>query len=358
MTFSPQPSDVLRISTSIPLNDDVLLAESLADFLCSMDDVWTNWTNAPFDADYRSCLPLSINRLKRSKQQLEMQAVQPITPPRDVSSIQFLVGIRDVIGKVWHLCRSMHSLDAHEEPETVIDCQIWNQIKGEWPVVRSRLVDDYNHIKNLIFVGEQIKRSPPPSSVEKADVQEFVFVRNGDGYFIKGFGESGNFSAHGAKGFHDLYRLVTSPSGRVLMMDLISEHVIGATESSSYQPTIDEQAHSDVVARLKVLELQMQELDPTQPDHKVVAAELQEEMSSLSEYLQNATGIGGKIRDLNGNNFNRMKGRIHSRIRTAIRKLKATCPEVASHFERMVCSIDKAFFTYSGDLEWNGGKKK
>jgi hypothetical protein len=174
-------------------------------------------------------------------------------------------------------------------------------------------------------------------------VEEFVFARSGDGYFIKGFGESGHLSRY--KGFDVIARLLRTPGQPVSMMDLTDADDRTKADRRSPQEVLDAEAKRQIKEQLTELEA---DLEQARANNSTVEADAAEaDIMRLKQHLVQAVGLGGKDRDLN-NHFNKLRSRIWNQLRTAYCRLRESNPQMkllAEHFD-MAISSEMGQFTY------------
>ena len=148
----------------------------------------------------------------------------------------------------------------------------------------------------------------------EADDAEFVFRPDGDGYFVRGFGEQGHVTAKGAKGLHDIFRLVQSPGVPVPMLEL--DAGVGTQQldgdSHSQQPVADSKTRQDITAKRKQLQA-----DIDNADTEVERNESRAELETLDAEAVKLFGLAGKPRDLNNPN---------DQLRPKLLKRKTTAP--------------------------------
>ncbi len=191
---------------------------------------------------------------------------------------------------------------------------------------------------------------------------EFVFRPDGDGYFLKGFGESGHVTAKGAKGLCDLFRLVQTPGKPVPMLELDAGPGVERAEGDgrSRQPIADGVTFQQLAAKRKQLKADIANANPNTPDGQLELAETQAELDRVEVAAKGLKGLNGTPRDLNNPN-NRRRSNIHGRIETACKKLKdAQLSRLADHFA-LTCSAEGAFYVYTPgipNLTWNTTEKQ
>ena len=189
---------------------------------------------------------------------------------------------------------------------------------------------------------------------DPASESDFVFRPDGDGYFLRGFCEEGHVTSKGAIGLHDIFRLVQSPGVPVPMLELDAGPGTQrrSGDSQSKQPIADSQTREDIAQKRSELLAAIE-----RADSELERQELQEELESLETEAAKLFGLNGEPRDVNNPN-NKLRPKIHGRIRDACQKLK-TCqpkpfPLMAEHFE-LAIGAEGACFTYTPgipNLHW------
>lgn len=197
---------------------------------------------------------------------------------------------------------------------------------------------------------------------------EFVFRPDRDGYFIKGFGESGHVTAKGAKGLHDLFRLIQSPgipvpmttlgeptgSVRSISDDEAKSQGLTMGRRTSRQPVADGMTFQQIAAKRTELKA-----DIANADSDMEREELQSELDTLEDAAKGMKGLNGKPRDLNNPN-DRLRPKIDGRIKTACKAMEGRFPNLSQHFAN-TCGAEGGFFVYTPgipDMKWDTEPKQ
>jgi hypothetical protein len=181
-------------------------------------------------------------------------------------------------------------------------------------------------------------KSPTGDNTQLAEAK-FVFYPDGDGYFLRGFGQEGHVSATRAKGLHDLYGLIQHPDKPVLMLVLDAAPGDKSDELSnrSRQPVADDQTFKQMASARKRLQARIAEAEYDAEREKLEAELFELERTAVSMY-----GINGNSRDLN-DPTSRLRPKILKRLRTAYTYLRnANLDELAKHFEIAVSSVSNS----------------
>ncbi len=182
---------------------------------------------------------------------------------------------------------------------------------------------------------------------------EFVFRPDGDGYFLKGFGEEGHVSK--SKGMDDLFRLVQTPGIAVLMLELDAGPGVKRAEGdgSSRQPVADAKTFQQVTAKRDELKA-----DIESAESEMEREELQAELDKLEASARAMKGLGGTSRDIN-NPTDKLRPKIAGRIETARRNIAKAMPEMGKHFDLTISSETGCYLYSAGvpNLQWDVSKK-
>lgn len=206
-------------------------------------------------------------------------------------------------------------------------------------------------------------KSVPALIVKEKSEPELVFRIDGDGYYLKFYDEAGHVSARGAKGFHDLYRLVQSPDVPVPMLEFDAgpgAKQVGG-DSRSYQPVTDREGLNDMHSRVKEITAELENIDPTAPDSRLEHEELETEREKILKEIQRVKGWKGDFRNLNAGDLNRMKARISGRIKTARDRLLPQFPKLSDHFYLTISASESRSYLYSPgvqSMKWDTNHKQ
>ena len=163
----------------------------------------------------------------------------------------------------------------------------------------------------------------------------FEFRPNGDGYYIKGFGQSGHVTAKGAKGLHDLFRLVQTPGVLVPMLELHAGPGVERAEGDgqSHQPVADGETLKQLAAKRKQLKADIESAGSDMERN-----ELETELAAVEAAAKGMRGLDGKPRDMN-NPLDKLRPKLLKRISTAVRQLReANLDRLADDFDSAVTS--------------------
>lgn len=202
---------------------------------------------------------------------------------------------------------------------------------------------------------ETTEPSVPAASVAKP---EFIFRKQGQGWFIRAFGKEGWFPD--IAGCWYLYRLLTSPRGEVRMAELVMvDSPVSEKIEKDYQEDI-QKGQPDLLADPNAIQAakdRLQEIkdrlhDPEFPPDWEEARELEEEQEKLEKYLESVQGLGKQPRKM-ADPIDKLRPLIRVALRTAFRKLRDNhMEELAEHFEKNVRASGDCY-QYNNRLPWN-----
>lgn len=190
-----------------------------------------------------------------------------------------------------------------------------------------------------------------PAGGKRGDT-EFEFRPDGDGYFVRGFGQQGHFTAKGAKGLHDIFRLVQSPRVPVPMLELDVEAGTKKLDGDSHsrQPVADSKTRQEIATKRRQL---LADIESAEAD--IERDELRAELETLEAGAKKMYGLVGKARDLNNPN-DRLRAKLLVRVKRACKTMKdGGLAELAMHFELSIVSAGACLVYRSStpDITWN-----
>ncbi len=213
--------------------------------------------------------------------------------------------------------------------------------------------------------GQAIEAGGEPATEIETKEPQFILSKYGAGYFVKAFGQEGQFS--NLVGFRYLIPLLKQPNQPIAMAILVSqgaelaekqEKVVnalaadnrdGATHETylNGDKVFDEVGRRVLLGRLSELESELSNDDPAE------AAEAREEYERIDSYLKTSTNLNGESRELGGD-----VARLRTSIRNAIRRVRDTLksnglPDLADHLKCV--KAQGAFYCYrpvGANVEW------
>jgi len=192
-----------------------------------------------------------------------------------------------------------------------------------------------------------------------SDSERFVFARDGDGYYIEGFGQNGHFKT--TKGLDQIARLVHAPGKAIPMFELLGIRDPQILDDKhSQQPVFDHAALKDIKKTLKDLRTLLDEAEAVGDVEQ--ADELRVKIGEIEASRAASVGLHGKSRNLN-NPVDRMRTKIHGTLATAYKKLGSANPtmaRLADHFDSSIRSQGDSYVyqpTNQPPPDWSPSKK-
>lgn len=227
---------------------------------------------------------------------------------------------------------------------------------------------------HLSTFGNQWRNWFPDCDLDVSDVEpnlqnqlqpdpktEFEFIPEGNGYTIRGFGESGHLA--NLKGLHDIAKLIRTPGIPVHMGELDGVTQANEREKRSEQPVYDPEGMKRIGDRMRRLQ---EEIDTA--DNDVEREDSERELNKLrkafnADVFRGKGNKGGKskVRDLNSP-YDLLRSKIYDRLKTVYEKMRRAVPsmkQLASHFEQSIHAHESVSYVYRPDsvFTWNTEKK-
>jgi len=214
----------------------------------------------------------------------------------------------------------------------------WESVQDEVSKLRSDLIVSNEELGRRLAMLIQIEarqRQRQTDADGQSNNAEFAFRPDGDGYFIRGFGEKGHVTAKGAKGLHDIFRVVQSPGVPVPMLELDAgagtKQLDG--DSRSEQPVANSETRQDITAKRRQLQADIENADTD-----FERDESRKELETLEREAAKLFGLTGKARDLNNPN-DRLRAKLLGRKTRACKQMKDNgLSELAELFDLAVVS--------------------
>jgi hypothetical protein len=210
--------------------------------------------------------------------------------------------------------------------------------------------------------GRKGAAAQPPSPPSP----EWVFARDGDGYFIKAFGNSGHFK--NTKGFKQLEKLLLNIGKPVLMTELASDNRPGQSVSASQiEQVMGEGASGDDDGRtwhvdgttqddaydkdgLKNIHVELlrlgEEIDNAKCNCDTAEVErLTAERQELQDQLKRDTNFKGKPRGMSSG-IDKLRAAINGTLKGAYEKLRSSKPALSELAEHLYGNIGAEGPTY------------
>lgn len=180
---------------------------------------------------------------------------------------------------------------------------------------------------------------PSPTTTQPA---EYVFHRDGDGWFIRAFGEQGHF--RNLVGLEYIAMLLERPDTPVPVVYLVGGRVgrttvkdaqaVGLSVGTSRQPVADKGMLADIKRKMEDCR---QDIEKAERHGDLVSAEIgREELGSLTAQWLELTRPGGRSRDFDSDT-EKMRKRILQGLRRAYEALgEGRMPRTERHFEQAI----------------------
>jgi len=148
------------------------------------------------------------------------------------------------------------------------------------------------------------------------------------------------------KGLHDIYKLLQQPNKEFHCLDLMDSKIDEFTSEAS----IDSKAKTSYTKKIKELQLKME--DAQEFNDLDTLEVLQEEYDAIVNHLSKSLGLAGKSRKL-GSTVEKTRSAITWRIRSVIKKIKISNPELGVHFSNAIHT--GVYCSYKPDeaINWN-----
>lgn len=207
--------------------------------------------------------------------------------------------------------------------------------------------------------GEDIRHAMPSPPTPEQPSPEFVFARDGDGWFIRAFGEQGHFK--NMRGFEHLAKLLERPGEPVpttLLMGGVTgtmtaedAAIQGLSGISSRQYVADYQALAELKRRIDECREEIQEAER---DCNVTLKEsLECDLYRMLDELKKQTRPGGALKNF-ATDADKLRRAVRKNLRYAYEALRnGGMPKTAEHFEVSVAAQDGHYsYTPSHNFDW------
>jgi len=179
----------------------------------------------------------------------------------------------------------------------------------------------------LRFLGGSSPAVAPADRSADLEGRTGVFRREGDVWRIAFAGRTVHVKH--AKGLADLATLLGRPGGGVPATELAHGGPGGARTGAD--PVLDRRALASYRARLRDLDAALEEAEARADEGRLLV--LAGEREAILGELGHAAGLGGRPRRL-GDEAERARKAVSSRIRQSLAAIRAVHPELAEHLER------------------------
>lgn len=193
--------------------------------------------------------------------------------------------------------------------------------------------------------GKSMENPPQPQTPTPPDPVRFCFWREGQGFWISGFGDSGFVKF--LRGFEHIFRLLEARDSRFPMVGLVARGGVpeGTANSHVPDPVFDDEGLRAIREKRRQLDEQRDEAMELGKTDKVEA--LDREIEALEAATLQGIGVSGRSRNLD-TRIDSLRATIHSNLRRAIDALRTSDPPLtalATHFESFI-SAEGADFVY------------
>ena len=148
-----------------------------------------------------------------------------------------------------------------------------------------------------------------------------------------------------AKGFHDIHKMLLEPKEEFHCMNLMGSNlqdnvnvkVIDATAKLNYQE--------------RIRELQSEIEDAEVMNNSTLLLSLREEYDFLLEHISSSMGLAGKVRKV-GSSVEKARSAITWRIRSAVKKINKSHPDLADHLSRSIKTGTYCSYKPEVNIHW------
>jgi len=249
---------------------------------------------------------------------------------------------RDAVDEEGRAAVEWRENEKPDRPETWSDIADFGDVL-EWTRLLLKTFRDRAEFRQRSLSGPLLDDDGNPMPVPKVkrpdgdrgDKAAFAFQPDGDGYFVRGLGKQGHFTAKGAKGLHDIFRLVKSPGVLTPMLELDAEAGTIRLDGDSHnpQPVANSKTRQDIAAKRRELRA-----DIDNADTDLERDESRAELETLEAEAKKMFGLAGKARDLNNPN-DRLRPKLLARKTRACKQIKNSgLSELAGHLDLSIVS--------------------
>tara|TARA_R110002096_G_scaffold435548_1_gene661452 strand:- start:109544 stop:111370 length:1827 start_codon:yes stop_codon:yes gene_type:complete len=193
--------------------------------------------------------------------------------------------------------------------ETVLT-PFWDYLKENKNITPSRREDDRRG--PAAVSGAVVK----PGFIFKNDVWELNF--KGESVLLKD-----------AKGLHDIHKLLSAPEKEFHSMELMGS----ALDDGAAATALDARAKAEYQARIQELQSEIRDAEDMNDTGRLT--KYREEYDAILDHLSSSLGLAGKSREI-GSTAEKSRSAITWRIRSALKKIEKTHPEMAHHLAKSI----------------------
>ncbi len=168
----------------------------------------------------------------------------------------------------------------------------------------------------------------PPDQQSPKMLAGVIMMRHGDYWEIDGGSE--RVRLRDSRGLQMLELLVQSPGQGIHVLELSNPGAAAHIDRGDAGPLIDVQARTEYRERLTALRAELEEAEAWRDLHR--ADRLREEIEALTGELGRSLGLSGHHRKA-GSAAERARSNVQRRLKDAIGKIAAHCPELGRHLD-------------------------
>jgi len=218
-----------------------------------------------------------------------------------------------------------------------------------------QLVESWPCSQNPSEAENQTKLALDAPEPQAGEQPEYIFRRDGDGWFVRAFGVEGHFKA--SRGFECLARLLAQSGVSAPLAYLAAEDsgaaLKFATTGQVAETVIDKEALKQYHDKIKDYNAGIERAlrDGREGD----AEHLRAEREHLIDHIAEVTGLGGKLRHNKSE-----QGKIRDQIRKALdraykalRQAKPPLNDLADHLQAFIQPTDEGFiYNPTPPIDW------
>ena len=148
-----------------------------------------------------------------------------------------------------------------------------------------------------------------------------------------------------AKGFHDIHKVLLEPKEEFHCMDLMGSNL----QDNVNVKVIDATAKLNYQERIRELQSEIDEAEIM--NNSTLLLSLREEYDFLLDHISSSMGLAGKARKV-GSSVEKARSAITWRIRSAIKKIKKTHPQLADHLARSIKTGTYCSYKPEVNIHW------
>ena len=193
------------------------------------------------------------------------------------------------------------------------------------------------------FISQGVKVSHvEPKQVNKIDKQA-TFIQREDMWEINFQGKK--VILKDAKGFHDIHKVLLEPKEDFHCMDLMGSRL----QDNVGVKVIDATAKLNYQDRIRELQLEMDDAEIM--NNSTLLLSLREEYEFLLDHISSSMGLAGKARKV-GSSVEKARSAITWRIRSTIKKIEKSHPDLADHLSRSIKTGTYCSYKPEVSIDW------